>query len=51
MKQMYPSPARFYTAMCPFTVHICSTAEGCPLHGLYFSLRTTCANTSSGNYK
>lgn len=28
-----------------------STEEGCPLHGLYFSLRSTCANTSSGNYK
>lgn len=29
----------------------CSTSGGCPLHGIYFSLRTTCTNTSIGNHK
>lgn len=29
----------------------CFILAGCPLHGIYFSLRTTCANTRGGNPK
>lgn len=39
--------------MCPCVLLPCTCLieDGCPLHGIYFSLRTTSANTRGGNHK